>query len=78
MRYSENLYNFCQKNNLKLILYNPITHKFYDSNKSELPSIFSFSNFSNLIGKNSEIYKYHKPDNCLLGKKRKINSRDFI
>jgi len=58
---------------LKLILYNPISNKFYVSNKYELTGTFSLPNYSNVIRLNSRIFKFHKPDNCLLGKKRKID-----
>ena len=71
--YSESLIKYCEDNNLELILYNPIANKFYDSNKIELTGVFSLSNISNLIGKNNNMYKFPKPDNYFLGRKRNLN-----
>ena len=71
--YSESLVKYCQDNNLELILYNPIANKFYDSNKCELNDGFSLSNLSNVSGENNKVYKFPKPDNSLLGRKRNLN-----
>jgi len=68
--YSEDLIKYCQDNNLELILYNPIVNKFYDSNKCELTGSFSLSNLSSVIAKSNKMYKFQKPDNYLLGRKR--------
>jgi len=71
--YPEELIKYCKDNNLELILYNPIANKFYDSNKFELTGIFSLSNLSSVIAKNNIIYKFPKPENCFLGRKRNLN-----
>ena len=70
--YSENLINYCQNNNLELILYEPIKKLFYYSNKTIISDTLSLSDISNIVGKRNKIYKFPKPDNCFLGKKRKI------
>jgi hypothetical protein len=66
--YSENLINFCKKNELELILYNPINEKFYDSDKKIINEL-RLTKLSKIGGEVIPIFKFEEK-NDFLGRKR--------
>ena len=70
--YSENLIDFCYKNELELILYNPINEKFYDSNKNIINELQP-TKLSKIGGEIIPIFKFEEK-NDFLGRKR-MNER---